>query len=111
MCASNHVDDPVEFVEKWMTFSIAKFNGSEPTFEYLEVFERNELKNQQKPVRSKHQARNDDYEGKRLKLQQQQDSDEEENDLLGAYITVTPKVINEILFFVMAQTIKTPSNF
>lgn len=92
ICESNNVDDPVEFVEKWMTFSISKFNGAEPTHEYLEAFERSELKTQQKPARSKFSSsRNDDYDGKR-KLQQHQDSDDDETDILGAYITVTPKV-------------------
>lgn len=82
----------MEFVEKWMTFSISKFNGAEPTFEYLDAFEKSELKVKENPARAKLSSRNDDFEGKR-KLKQHQDSDDDdENDILGAYITVTPKV-------------------
>lgn len=94
MFADYNLDDPVEFVEKWMAFSISNLNGAEPTVDLLNDFEIKEFKNK-KPSNAK-SMRNGSKptESKRLKVYNQ-DSDDEENDLLGNYVCITPKVSHD----------------
>ncbi|XP_026478350.1 DNA polymerase alpha subunit B [Ctenocephalides felis] len=44
ICANYGIDDPEQFVEQWMAFSISNLGGAEPTLEYLKQMERKELK-------------------------------------------------------------------
>lgn len=83
-----NIDDPEQFVDKWMAFSINKFAGAEPTIQYLTDFENNELKNKIPATKSK---RSGLPERSQIKVYHQ-DSDDEENDLLGNYVCITPKV-------------------
>lgn len=89
MSSFYHLEDPVEFVEKWMAFSISHLSGAEPTVQFLNDFENKELKNQSK-VQAK-SKRVENSERSQLKVYNQE-SDDEENDILGAYVCITPKV-------------------
>lgn len=84
-----HLDDPVEFVEKWMAFSISHLDGAEPTVQFLIDFENKELKNQNKSNAKQKRAATSEIS--QLKVYNQE-SDDEENDILGAYVCMTPKV-------------------
>ncbi|XP_035775815.1 DNA polymerase alpha subunit B-like [Anopheles albimanus] len=42
ICLNNNIDDPVEFVEQWMAYSVSKLSGAEPTIAYLNEMEANE---------------------------------------------------------------------
>lgn len=89
LCISYSID-PREFVEIFMAFSINHLNGAEPTESTLDDFERKELAN----YKVKKSNTN-------VKLQQSFNecdeigSDEEDNDVLGAYICTTPKVSDD----------------
>lgn len=85
LCSEYCIDDPEQFVDKWMAFSINKFAGAEPTLQYLTDFENNELKNKN-PAKTKRVP-----ERSQIKVYHQE-SDDEENDLLGNYVCITPKV-------------------
>lgn len=43
LCNEYNVYDPVEFVERWMAFSISNLNGADPTLDNLNEMERKEL--------------------------------------------------------------------
>lgn len=88
LCAEYNLDDPEQFVDKWMAFSINKFAGSEPTLQYLTDFENNELKNKNPSAKTKRLAV---PERSQIKVYHQE-SEDEENDLLGNYVCITPKV-------------------
>lgn len=88
LCSEYNIDDPEQFVDKWMAFSINKFAGAEPTVQYLTDFENNELKNKNPVAKSKRSAV---PEKSQIKVYHQ-DSEDEENDLLGNYVCITPKV-------------------
>lgn len=96
MSSFYHLDDPVEFVEKWMAFSISHLNGAEPTVQFLVDFENKELKNQNK---ANSKAKRVDGDRPQLKVYNQE-SEDEENDILGAYVCITPKVSNNSLLFI-----------
>ncbi|XP_049529438.1 DNA polymerase alpha subunit B [Anopheles darlingi] len=42
ICLNNNIDDPVEFVEQWMAYSVSKLSGAEPTIAYLNEMEAHE---------------------------------------------------------------------
>lgn len=85
VCSVYRLDDPVEFVEKWMAFSISNLGGAEPTLQFISDFENKEFRNRkQASVKSS-------TERTQLRVYNQE-SDDEENDLLGAYVCITPKV-------------------
>jgi hypothetical protein len=90
-----NLDDPVEFVEKWMAFSISNLSGAEPTVAFLNDFENKELKNQNKATSK--QKRVDESKRSQLKVYNQE-SEDEENDILGAYVCITPKVSQHSIF-------------
>lgn len=87
MCSFYHLYDPVEFVEKWMAFSISNLSGADPNLPFLNDFENKEFRNQN-PATAKQKKPT----GKSNLKVYNQESDEEENDLLGAYVCITPKV-------------------
>lgn len=43
LCTTYRIDDPVEFVEQWMAFSVSHLGGAEPTLDNLSDLERKEL--------------------------------------------------------------------
>lgn len=43
LCNEYSVTDPVEFVERWMAFSISNLNGADPTLDNLNDMERKEF--------------------------------------------------------------------
>lgn len=92
LCSEYLIDDPEQFVDKWMAFSINKFAGAEPTLQYLTDFENNELKNKNPAAKIK---RSTVPERSQIKVYHQ-DSEDEENDLLGNYVCITPKVSQKI---------------
>ena len=71
-----------------MAFSISHLNGAEPTIQYLVDFENKQLKNQNKTSSKPKRAGS---ERSQLKVYNQE-SDDEENEILGAYVCMTPKV-------------------
>ncbi|KFB44746.1 AGAP004392-PA-like protein [Anopheles sinensis] len=42
ICINNDIDDPVEFVEQWMAYSVSKLGGAEPTVAFLNEMEAHE---------------------------------------------------------------------
>ena len=74
-----------------MAYRISNLNGAEPSVEYL-----NEMENKQyKHVQRKVLKRSSQKESSKLKIYNQgndEDMNEEENELLGSYVTLTPKV-------------------
>ncbi|KAL7010461.1 hypothetical protein ACKWTF_016953 [Chironomus riparius] len=89
ICKTHDLDDPAEFVEKWMAYSISNLNGAEPTIEYLNEMENRQYKNVQRKV-----LKRSSQKESRLKIYNQgndEDMNEEENELLGSYVTLTPK--------------------
>lgn len=88
MCSYHCLTDAEDFVDRWMAFSISNLGGAEPTLQYVNDFENKELKNQITNTKSKKAESSD-----RSKLKvYHQESDDEENDLLGNYVCITPKV-------------------
>lgn len=86
ICSVYNVDDAEEFVERWMSFSISSLGGDAPSIATLADFENKEFKNALKKSRKL-----DNKDRVQLKVYNQ-DSDDEENELLGAYVCITPKV-------------------
>lgn len=88
LCLEYNQNDPVEFVEQWMAYSISNLNGAEPTVQYLLDMENKELRNQSHvPAKSNPQSKNISN----LKVYNQ-DSDDDETAILGSYVCLTPKV-------------------
>lgn len=88
LCITYSVD-PREFVEIFVAFCINHLNGADPTDSTLDDFERKELAN--------HKAKNNKTTTS-ARIQQTNyeiDSDEEDDDVMGAYICTTPKVRND----------------
>lgn len=90
ICGLYSLDDPVEFVEKFMAFSISKLDGAEPTVSNLNDFEIKEFKNQNRAT-AKVQPAGSSVRSQ-LTVYNQDSDDDEENDILGAYVCITPKV-------------------
>ncbi|XP_058812050.1 DNA polymerase alpha subunit B [Topomyia yanbarensis] len=111
ICLRNDVDDPVEFVEQWMAFSVSKLNGAEPTLDNLRDMESHEYANKtrrvaapsavnrvrQSAVESSPRAgdlgRNGSGAGGSggLVIYNNAEMDSIENDVLGSYGCITPK--------------------
>lgn len=70
-----------------MAFSISHLDGAEPTLEHMIDFENKEFKNQNHATKKLKRP----AERPQLKVYNQE-SDEEDNDMLGAYVCITPKV-------------------
>lgn len=89
LCSIYSLDDPVEFVEKWMSFSISKLDGADPTIQSMIDFENKELRNQNNVSMKTKKVKS--LERSVLKVYNQE-SDDEENEILSAYVCITPKV-------------------
>lgn len=77
-----------------MAYSISNLNGAEPTVDYLNEMENKQYKNIQRKV-----LKRSSQKESRLKIYNQgndEDMNEEENELLGSYVTLTPKVRTNI---------------
>lgn len=107
ICLRYDVDDPVEFVEQWMAFSVSKLSGAEPTVEYLREMESHEYSNKVRKVapaaavsRMRQSApRANDFAGRSgtgsggLTIYSNAEAmDSIENDVLVSYGCITPKV-------------------
>lgn len=69
-----------------MAFSISNLEGAEPSIKFLNDFENKIFRNQSEPKdKPKKQER------PQIKVYNQE-SDDEENEILGAYVCITPKV-------------------
>lgn len=85
----------MEFVEKWMAYSISNLNGADPSVQFLTEMENREFnKAQQNQSRNLKRAA---VEKSNLKVYKQgndvdDEVDEEDNALLGSYVCITPKV-------------------
>lgn len=82
--------DPREFVEIFVAFAVNNAKNSDVTDSTLDDFERKELANQksaaQKAKNATRAARNMDFEYNEI------GSDDEGDEVMGAYICTTPKV-------------------
>lgn len=85
MCITYSID-PREFVEIFVAFSINHLNGAEATDSTLDDFERKELANQKAKTNTNVRTQHKTMEFDEI------DSDEEDDDVMGAYICTTPKV-------------------
>lgn len=89
ICVNCGQDDPVEFVEQWMAFSISHLSGAEPTVQYLIEMENKVVVKLPKSGFTTKAISS--APSTNLKVYNE-DSDDEQNDLLGAYVCITPKV-------------------
>lgn len=85
MCITYSVD-PNEFAELFMAFSATHMNGAEPTDSTLDDFERKDLASYKSKANSSARLQRSINEFNEI------GSDEEDNDVMGAYICTTPKV-------------------
>ncbi|CAO1425697.1 unnamed protein product [Diamesa tonsa] len=88
ICVNCGQDDPVEFVEQWMAYSISHLGGAEPTVQYLIEMENKEFIKLPKSGFTTKATSNAPSANLRV---YNEDSDDEQNDLLGAYVCITPK--------------------
>lgn len=92
LCNDYNVTDPVEFVERWMAFSISNLNGADPTLDNLNDMERKEFANFKQANESKIKSTSN---------QQSNHSSNYDNfpddDIMDSYGFHTPKV-NIFLF-------------
>ncbi|XP_058462447.1 DNA polymerase alpha subunit B isoform X2 [Malaya genurostris] len=113
ICLRNDIDDPVEFVEQWMAFSVSKLNGAEPTVQNLRDMESHEYSNKKRKCatpsvvnrvrqsailaspRSGESGRNgsglNGAGSGGLVIYNNRETDSIENDVLGSYGCITPK--------------------
>lgn len=97
ICYAYNVDDPVEFVEKWMAFSISNLNGADPTVQFLTEMENREFNKNQHHNQSRNLKRLAIEKSSNLRVYKQgndvnEEVDDADNALLGSYICITPKV-------------------
>ncbi|KAG5670701.1 hypothetical protein PVAND_000948 [Polypedilum vanderplanki] len=92
ICQSYNLEDPVEFVEKWMAYSISNLDGAEPTVQYLLEMENRLYKNQNMKSQ-KETSKRSVKETSNLKVYNQgnDEMDDDESELLGSYVCITPK--------------------
>lgn len=97
LCIAHSINDEKDFVESYLAFSVSHLNGAEPSIESLDEFERKELLNQKKKVKESTENRRT---SRRLSNFDHFDSNDVENDdeLMGAYISKTPTVSRTISF-------------
>ncbi|XP_052869051.1 DNA polymerase alpha subunit B [Anopheles cruzii] len=99
ICLNNGINDPVEFVEQWMAYSVSKLSGAEPTVAYLNDMEAHEYTGKARKMgkvativggtaSSNATARSDP---KVSKLTTYRNVDSAEQDVLEMYGCVTPK--------------------
>lgn len=74
-------------MEQWIAFSVSRFNGDEPTIEYLLEFERKELL-AKKSASVKKSSNVTSASVAATSFQ----GDDDDDEMLGAYICNTPKV-------------------
>jgi hypothetical protein len=86
ICFSQKIDDPVEFVEKWMAYSISKLDGADPTVQYLTEMENSEFLNKKTNIVN-HKPAAANFNSSFF---DNQDDEEAENALLGSYVTLSP---------------------
>lgn len=79
--------DPREFVEIYMAYVLNNLNGAEPTDSTLDEFERKELASYKSKATS-----NVNTFHKSINEYDDNVSDDDDNDVMGAYICTTPKV-------------------
>ncbi|XP_065072932.1 DNA polymerase alpha subunit B [Ochlerotatus camptorhynchus] len=109
ICTRYGIDDPIEFVETWMAYSVSKLSGAEPTVEYLRDMESHEFANKVRKApapppsavsRVKHSAGfsspnpKDGSGGSSaagLVIYNNMELDSIESDVLGSYGCITPK--------------------
>ncbi|XP_053691499.1 DNA polymerase alpha subunit B [Sabethes cyaneus] len=119
ICLRHDIEDPVEFVEQWMAYSVSKLNGAEPTVEFLRDMESHEYSNRaRKPAapsvlnriryseglptsprsRTSDSGASKDGIGQAgssaaggLVIYNNAELDSVENDVLGSYGCITPK--------------------
>lgn len=56
LCNEYNITDAVEFVERWMAYSISNLNGADPTLDYLNEMERKELANIKHAIATKNKS-------------------------------------------------------
>lgn len=105
ICNRNGIDNPGDFVDTWMAYSVSKLNGAEPTLEYLRDMESYEFGNKARVktaipaapllVKNAHNGpreslgKNSGQDG--LVIYKNIEFDSAENEVLGSYGCVTPK--------------------
>ena len=99
-CQTYDIDDPVEFVEQWMAFTVSHLHGAEPSLENLNDFERKELipsKKEKAPtnVLAAAKKRAEDVSAVNLKVYGQSTNEgfnDDGDNVMDSYIYNTPKV-------------------
>lgn len=87
LCNEYNITDPVEFVERWMAFSISHLNGADPTLDNLNDLERKEFAN----FKHANDAKNKSTSNKQQNNTSSYD-DFPDDDIMGSYGFHTPKV-------------------
>ncbi|XP_058118224.1 DNA polymerase alpha subunit B [Anopheles ziemanni] len=99
ICINNDINDPVEFVEQWMAYSVSKLGGAEPTVAFL-----NEMEAHEYTSKSSRKAKVSSLAGvplgnvasprldtKVAKITTYRNVDSTEQDVLEMYGCITPK--------------------
>uniref|UniRef100_A0A182FAD6 DNA polymerase alpha subunit B N-terminal domain-containing protein n=1 Tax=Anopheles albimanus TaxID=7167 RepID=A0A182FAD6_ANOAL len=100
ICLNNNIDDPVEFVEQWMAYSVSKLSGAEPTIAYLNEMEANEYTSKARKMgkassmagAGPNSLASPRLDSKVSKLTTYRNVDSVEQDVLQMYGCNTPKV-------------------
>lgn len=98
MCNEYSITDPVEFVERWVAFSLSNLNGADPSLDHLNDMERKEFSNwkhvndsRNKSISNKQKSNTSNYD------------DFPDDDIMDSYGFTTPKVseignVNVVIF-------------
>lgn len=85
------IEDPEEFVEQWLAFSLTNLGGKEPSIEYMNDFERKEFLNKAPKQSSK-------YSPEKKFEDSNNDDLAFRNDIMDTYNTFdSPKVVFNLL--------------
>ncbi|XP_055523124.1 DNA polymerase alpha subunit B [Wyeomyia smithii] len=130
ICLRHDIEDPIEFVEQWMAYSVSKHNGAEPTVELLRDMESHEYSNRVRkavapsavsrlrhgegiltsPRATTDSGQNRDIVGPArspiaggLVIYNNAELDSVESDVLGSYGCITPKA-KKVVSRLHAQT-------
>lgn len=96
MCITHNFDDEREFVETYLAYSVSHLNGAEPTSQSLLDFERRELMSSQRKSDGTDRCRKSGNDGHGLQSDEM-GGEEDEDDIMYAYIDKAPKVIEDEL--------------
>lgn len=98
LCVEYSITDAVEFVERWVAFSLTHLNGADPTLDNLNELERKEF---EKNSKNANNAKNKSTSNKTDNNSSSYD-DFPDDDIMDSYGLHTPKVILFVLLMLLS---------